>query len=216
MCWPALEELSWTFVNLDILLSWAYSFPLISLAWLLIQSEIEWSKCIVLVSLHLSGTWMIFGCGILVSLGGCCHLDGLEQQRSCGKSGAYSWSPPDDLWGVLCLPRRSAKGNSSKLLVSLSYLTCSRFLKCSWGAWLCLPISCRTTRCRSTQRGLACLQAREPREKNCVSPLLLIYWISFDDWYSSYYDWFIPRHGGIKITSPPFTFCKVVVTSSLV
>jgi hypothetical protein len=32
----------------------------------------------VLVSLHLSGTWVIFGCGILVSLGGCCHLGGME------------------------------------------------------------------------------------------------------------------------------------------
>jgi hypothetical protein len=32
----------------------------------------------VLVSLHLSGTWVIFGYRILVSLGGCRHLDGLE------------------------------------------------------------------------------------------------------------------------------------------
>jgi hypothetical protein len=32
----------------------------------------------VLVSLHLSGTWVIFGCGILISLGGCRHLNGLE------------------------------------------------------------------------------------------------------------------------------------------
>jgi uncharacterized membrane protein YecN with MAPEG domain len=32
----------------------------------------------VIVSLHLSGTWVIFGYGILVTLGDCCHLDGLE------------------------------------------------------------------------------------------------------------------------------------------
>jgi uncharacterized membrane protein YecN with MAPEG domain len=32
----------------------------------------------VLVTLHLSDTWVIFGCGILISLGGCRHLDGLE------------------------------------------------------------------------------------------------------------------------------------------
>jgi hypothetical protein len=32
----------------------------------------------MLVSLHLSGTWVIFGCGLLVSLGGCRHLDDLE------------------------------------------------------------------------------------------------------------------------------------------
>jgi hypothetical protein len=32
----------------------------------------------VLMSLHPSSTWVIFGCAILVSLGGCHHLDGLE------------------------------------------------------------------------------------------------------------------------------------------
>jgi hypothetical protein len=32
----------------------------------------------VLVSLHLNDTWVIFGCGILVTLDGCRHLDGLE------------------------------------------------------------------------------------------------------------------------------------------
>jgi hypothetical protein len=32
----------------------------------------------LLVSLHLVGTWVSIGYGILVSLGGCRHLDGLE------------------------------------------------------------------------------------------------------------------------------------------
>jgi hypothetical protein len=32
----------------------------------------------VLVSLYLSGTWVIFGCGILVSLGGCCNISGVK------------------------------------------------------------------------------------------------------------------------------------------
>jgi hypothetical protein len=31
------------------------------------------------VILHLVGTWVFSCCGILVSLGGCRHLDGLEQ-----------------------------------------------------------------------------------------------------------------------------------------
>ena len=31
------------------------------------------------------------------------------------------------------------------------------------------PLSHQTTKCWSTQRGLACWQAREPREKNLVS-----------------------------------------------
>jgi hypothetical protein len=69
MWWPAPRDPSWSFEHLDILVSWAYSLPLITLTWLWIQSEIEWSKCIVLVSLHLSGTWVIFGCEILISLG---------------------------------------------------------------------------------------------------------------------------------------------------
>jgi hypothetical protein len=32
----------------------------------------------LLMSLHLVGTWVSIGCGILVTLGGCHHLDGLE------------------------------------------------------------------------------------------------------------------------------------------
>jgi hypothetical protein len=31
--------------------------------------------------------------------------------------GDYSWPPPSDCEGFLCLPRRSAKGNSSGLRV---------------------------------------------------------------------------------------------------
>jgi hypothetical protein len=34
----------------------------------------------LLVSLHLVGTCVFSCCGILVSLGGCRHLDGLEQR----------------------------------------------------------------------------------------------------------------------------------------
>jgi hypothetical protein len=63
---------------------------------------------------------------------------------------------------------------------------------------------------------VACWQAREPWEKNYVSPLWLISWISPVDWSSYYCDWFIPRRGGIKITYLSFTFRKLVVTNSLV
>ena len=38
--------------------------------------------------------------------------------------GDCSWPSSDDCEGFLCLPRWSAKGNSSGLHVSLSYLTC--------------------------------------------------------------------------------------------
>jgi hypothetical protein len=65
-------------------LSWAHPLSLISLACLPNQSEIEWSQVYLLVSLHLVGTWVFFCCGFLVSLGGCCHLDDLEQRWRSG------------------------------------------------------------------------------------------------------------------------------------
>ena len=34
--------------------------------------------------LHLVALGDRFGCGFLVTLGGCCHLDDLEQRRSFG------------------------------------------------------------------------------------------------------------------------------------
>jgi hypothetical protein len=117
--------------------------------------------------------------------------------------GHCPWPPPDDCAGFLCLPRRSTKDNSSRLCVSLSYvLTMSKCVDevCA------TPLSCRTTKCWSTQWGLACRQARKPRDKNHVSPLWLILWISPSDWYSYYHDWFIPRHGGIKFTFLSFIF----------
>jgi hypothetical protein len=45
--------------------------------------------------------------------------------------GDYSWPPPNDCEGFLCLPWRSAKGNSSGLHVSLNYLTCGSVLAVS-------------------------------------------------------------------------------------
>jgi hypothetical protein len=78
-CWPAPRGLSWTFWLSNILLSWAHPLLLISLAWLPNQSEIEWSQVHLLMSLHLVGTWVFFCYGILISLGGCRHLDDLGQ-----------------------------------------------------------------------------------------------------------------------------------------
>jgi hypothetical protein len=40
----------------------------------------------LLVSLHLVALGDRLSCEILVTLGGCCHLDGLEQWRSYDKS----------------------------------------------------------------------------------------------------------------------------------
>jgi hypothetical protein len=83
-----------------------------------------------------------------------------------------------------------------------------------------LALDCQlATEPRSDSRhngDVACRQAREPREKNYVSPLSLISWIYPGDWSSYYCHRFIPRRGGIKITYLSFTFRKLVVTSSLV
>ena len=69
-----------------------------------------------------------------------------------------------------------SKGNSSELLVSLSYLTCGSVLVVSYRVdEVCeTPLSRRTTKCWSTQWGLACWQAREPREKNRLSLVICI------------------------------------------
>ena len=133
--------------------------------------------------LHLVALGDRCGCGFLVSLGGCCHLDGLEQRRSFG---TYWWlfvASSGDYEGSCTFPGRESNGNSSGLLVSLSYHTCGYVLAVS----NCVdkvhatPLSHQTTKCWSTQRGLVCRQAREPREKKWLS-LALCY--SPGDWFS--------------------------------
>ena len=59
-------------------------------------------------------------CGSLVTLGGCGHLDDLEQGGVVARVGDCSWPPLSDWEGFLCLPQWGAKGNSSRLCVSLS------------------------------------------------------------------------------------------------
>jgi hypothetical protein len=76
------------------------------------------------------------------------------------------------------------------------------------------PLNCQTTKCWLTQRGLACRQAREPREKNLMSILCLIGFLLAIG--HLHCDWFIPLCGGINIPLTLLFTCKVVVTSSLV
>jgi hypothetical protein len=102
----APRHFSWTFDILDILVSWAYSLPLISLAWLRIQSEIEWFQVYLLEWLHLVALGDCYGCGFLVTLGGCCHLDGLEQRWRSGTCWWLFVTVYNDLMRVLHLPRR--------------------------------------------------------------------------------------------------------------
>jgi hypothetical protein len=70
-----------------------------------------------------------------------------------------------------------------------------RFLRCQVLARCVIPITRRTTKCWSTQLGLARRQAHESREKNWFSCAL-----DFSRWLN-WYSWFVhlPYHGGIII-----------------
>ena len=80
-----------------------------------------------------------------------------------------------------------------------------RFLRRHLLARCVIPISRQTTKWLSTQRGLACWQAREPREKILVS----LVWLEFSQWLDwLHIDWFIPRHGGIITLLTPLHFLQ--------
>ena len=78
-----------------------------------------------------------------------------------------SGSDRGDYEGSSAFSGREPKDNSSGLLVSLSYLTCEYVLMVSncVDEVRATPLSRRTIKCWSTQRGLACRQARECWEK---------------------------------------------------
>jgi hypothetical protein len=123
----------------------------------------------LLVSLHLVGTWVFFAAGFFVSLGGCHHLDSLEQQRRSSTCWWLFMASSDELVVRGCcgssMERRiptlgNARVGPSHHLVG----SCGTF----WEARCVILISHRTTWCKGTQRGLACQQAREPRDKSYV------------------------------------------------
>jgi hypothetical protein len=118
--------------------------------------------------------------------------------------------------GSCTFPVGEPKDNSSGLLVSLSYLTCGYVLSVSncVDEVCATPLNRRTTKCWSTQRGLACRQAHEPRKKNLVSILCLIKFLPVIGYLHC--DWFISLRGGVDIPLTLLLTCKVVVTSYLV
>jgi hypothetical protein len=97
-----------------------------------------------------------------------------------------------DCEGSCTFPGEEPKANSSGLLVLLSYLICGLVLAVSncVDEVCATPLNRRTTKCWSTQWGLACWQAREPREKNLVSILCLIGFLPVIGYVHC--DWFIP------------------------
>jgi hypothetical protein len=142
--------------------------------------------------LHLMALGDRCGYRVLVTLGGCHHLDGLEQQRSIDMSWWLFMAISRWLWGVLCLSRQGKKVT----LVDSSYhwatLVVARFFQClSEDKVYATPLSCRTTKCWSTQRGLACWSTSTwtSGEKSSVF-IVIVSWISPSDWFLYYCVWF--------------------------
>ena len=123
--------------------------------------------------------------GSLVALGGCHHLDGLEQRRRIGTSWWLFVAISGDCEGICTFPDGALKGNSSKLLVSLSYLTCGSVLAVSNRVdEVCeTPLSHRTTKCWSTQWGRSVLASTWTSGENrlslaiCILPVIGLFFI---------------------------------------
>jgi hypothetical protein len=106
----------------------------------------EWSKCICIEFEHLVALEIMLAVGLLFTLGGCRHLDGLEKRDHWAEGGDCLWLRLVILWGVLVLiPCRSTKSNSSKLLYDIE---CSHLCWFLWHPSIGLgvvPISAWTT-----------------------------------------------------------------------
>ena len=159
---------------------WELSTPLHSLAHLISSFEWDWWAASALhwVASSCGTRWKLWTGHDLVTLGVCRHLDGLVIGRLLSAVGNCLCLQLVTFEGFLTFPRQRAKRYSIGLLVSLSYLTCGRFLWHQVWARCVIPISRWTTKCWLTQWGLACRQACEPWEKNFVS----LVWLEFSRW----------------------------------
>ena len=110
----------------------------------------------------------------------------------------------DCLWLAPVIVRGLAPSPAKSLKVALVNCSChwvtslvGRFLwHLFWWARCVIPINHWTTKCWLTQRGLACQQAHEPREKNWLS---LVDWTSPSDWLGFYWLVYLSCHDGIII-----------------
>ena len=85
-----------------------------------------------------------------------------------------SSSDRSDCEGSCAFPGGAPKGNSSGLLVSLSYLIVGRFLRCPivWMRFVQHLLAAEPPSLGRHNGDVACWQAREPREKiSCLLPL---------------------------------------------
>ena len=110
--------------------------------------------------------------------------------------GDCSWPAPMIVMGLAPSSTKSCK----VALVNCSCHWVTHLWVGSYGVHLldevcATPLSRWTTKCWSTQRGLAWRQAREPREKNLVSNVIGI--LSVIDWIFIVIGSFVSCHGGI-------------------
>jgi hypothetical protein len=183
MCWPALEDLSWYFDYLDILSSWEYSLPLISLPWLLIQSEIEWSNTFA-CKFTSSGTWEI------IWLWDSCYSWWLSSPRQLGVAEEL-WQELVIVLGHLPVICEGFLGLFPDGAPKATLVDCS----CHWATSLAvgssgalgelgfgLPISRRTTKCWSTQQEHSMLASTwtsgEKSIISCLFGILLANWLT--------------------------------------
>jgi len=124
--------------------------------------------------LHLVALGDRFGYGFLVVLGGCRHLDGLEQRRSIGLSWWLVVAISRWLWGVLPSPTESRKVTLVNCPCHWVTSLVGRFLQCPSEDEVCAtPLSRWTTKCWSTQRGRSVPASTWTSRENGVSPFWL-------------------------------------------
>jgi len=156
---------------------WSYSQASHSSCSWFVHPKWDWEtfRVHLLEWLHLVALGDRSCCGFLVTLGGCHHLDGLEQRRSIG----MSW------WLFLATPSVIVRGSCA---FSPQEPQKATLVDCSWLVYphlvlvlmapLCkagrvMPISAWATKwvCHHNE-DVDCRQAIEPRVKYCVSCLI--------------------------------------------
>ena len=135
----------------------------------------EWFQVYLLEWLHLVALGDRFGYGFLITLGGCHHLDGLEQRRSM-------WHELMIVRGHLTvIVRGLVPSPTESRKVTLVDCSChwvtslvGWFLRCpSEDEVHATPLSRRTTKCWSTQQGRSVSASTWTLGENCVSLLWL-------------------------------------------
>jgi hypothetical protein len=155
-----------------------------------------------------SGMWPYWLWILLLLLGGCCHLDGLEQQWSLSGGWCLSPTPIGDLWEVFVpIPReRSRKATLVDCSWLVDPLLCWFLRRPSGGlgVW-CLLVHEPPSECIATMRMYIAGKQLNLKDKSCVSIVSLVFYIdTCPVWYWSlphlhYFHWYT---------------CLVVVASS--